>query len=195
MRKWAFTVRFHAILLPYNTLNLLTSAIDIKRCLTTCRQHLKPDGVLLLQLYIATAERMASEKKTFQFRMLDHPDGGRVIKEIRQGYKKQGKLMEIEERFRIRPSMPGAEKDYQTFYAIAALPVDAWLALFQEAGFSHEGLYNHARDLTPILLSTALCTRSSGLSLLNQIDAGNQSNCLPKYMWIDTPIQKTTRSS
>lgn len=142
MRQWAFSICFRSIIIPYNTLNLLTTKEQIQQCLCCCHLHLEPEGLLLVQLYTATAERISNEKRTFQFKVLRHPDGGKIIKEILQGYNEATQTLEIEERFRIRPATPDLpKKDYRTNYCIAAFPVGEWLSIFDDAGFQLCGMY------------------------------------------------------
>lgn len=134
MVQLGFRLAFAAILIPYNTLNLLADEARIRRCLEGCRLALHEEGQLLVQLYVPNPRQEA--KATFQFQMFDRPGGGRVIKEIIKRPRPASQEMEIEERYRIRPMQKGlANEDYRTIYRIAALPVDRWLALFAEAGF------------------------------------------------------------
>ncbi len=79
----AFSIRFDAILIAYNTLNLLGSEEKILACLQGCKNSLRPQGKLLVQLFIPT-EDFIQQKKTFQFQMFDRPGGGKIIKEILQ---------------------------------------------------------------------------------------------------------------
>lgn len=135
MEHLGFHRAFDAILIPYNTLNLLTAEENIRRCLDGCRAALEVDGRLLVQLFIPTQPFPA--RNSFQFQMFDRPGGGRIIKEILKRPRPATQALEIEERFRIRPMQPGqANQDYHSIYRITALPLDHWLTLFTEAGFA-----------------------------------------------------------
>ncbi len=126
---------FDAILIPYNTLNLLIDENRILRCLYGCREALDADGRLLAQLFIPN--RPFPAKNSFQFQMFDRPGGGRIIKEILKRPRPEAHEMEIEERFRIRPMQPGqTNQDYRSIYRITAPTLDRWLDLFAMAGLT-----------------------------------------------------------
>jgi len=135
-----FRQAFDAVVIPYNTLNLLTEEDRILRCLGGCRRALKSGGQLVVQLFVPAPSLQA--KTTFQFQMFDRPGGGRIIKEILKRPQPESQAMEIEERFRIRPMRQGqANADYRSIYRIAALPVDRWLSLMVEAGFTPQNIW------------------------------------------------------
>jgi SAM-dependent methyltransferase len=146
MRRWALATRFKTIIIGYNTLNLLTSRGEVHDCLAACHEHLLANGVLLVQLYIATAERRQSTRRSFQFQMLPIPEGGRIIKEILRKYQHISQTMLIEERYRVRPAIPDPVRvDYQSHYTISAWDIDSWLSHFREAGFTTQGLYRDSK--------------------------------------------------
>lgn len=135
-----FRQAFDAVLIPYNTLNLLTDEDRILRCLGGCRRALKSAGQLVVQLFVPAPSTQA--KTTFQFQMFDRPGGGRIIKEILKRPQPESQTMEIEERFRVRPMRQGqANTDYRSIYRVTTLPIDRWLSLFAEAGFSPEHIW------------------------------------------------------
>ncbi|MCP4342582.1 MAG: class I SAM-dependent methyltransferase [Desulfobulbaceae bacterium] len=136
MTQLAFSIDFDAILIPYNTLNLLGSEDKILQCLTGCKNFLQPGGKLLAQLFIPT-EDFIRQKKTFQFQMFDRPGGGKIIKEILKHYDPKTQSVHIEERFRVRPLQGGgAKEDWNKSYTIAGFSADQWLLLFTKAGFT-----------------------------------------------------------
>ena len=130
----AFQRAFDAILIPYNTLNLLTTEQKILQCLLGCREHLHSTGRLIVQLFIPTEDFLVSSRTTFQFQMFDRPGGGRIIKEIRKKYLPESQTMQLEERFRIRPMQEGqTNEDYQAIISLAAFSLARWLAIFAAA--------------------------------------------------------------
>ncbi len=137
----AFSLRFDAILIPYNTLNLLGSEDTIIQCLQCCRQCLLPGGKLFVQLFVPT-EDFIRQKKTFQFQMFDRLDGGKIIKEILKYYQPESQTVQIEERYRVRPVQKGEEKeDYNSIYTIAGFSADKWFSIFSNAGFTAQKSY------------------------------------------------------
>ncbi|MGB3221912.1 MAG: methyltransferase domain-containing protein [Desulforhopalus sp.] len=141
MVQLAFSIDFDAILIPYNTLNLLNSENKITECLNGCRKYLKPEGMLLVQLFIPS-ENFIRQRKTFQFQMFDRPDGGKLIKELVKQYEPLSQSVLIEERYRVRPlPTEKTKEDWNSVYSVAGFSVDKWLSLFSEAGFSMTNAY------------------------------------------------------
>jgi SAM-dependent methyltransferase len=138
----AFRKPFEAILIPYNTLNLLSSEQTILRCLHGCKTNLRREGRLIVQIFIPTTDFLSSERTTFQFQTFNRPDGGRIIKEILKKYLPESQKVQLEERFRIRPMQKGlANEDYHTRTCITAFGLEKWLYLFAEANFTPEHIY------------------------------------------------------
>ncbi len=134
MQQLAFTPFFDAILIPYNTLNLLSQKADALSCLEECRSLLTDTGKLYLQLYIPGKNITSHKGNIFQFQMFHRPDGGKIIKEILKKYSSETGTISIEERYRIRPMQPGFDnQDWNHFFSIAALSYYEWLALFYQA--------------------------------------------------------------
>lgn len=141
MLQPAFAIKFDAILIAYNTLNLLVSENNILHCLNHCCNLLQPHGTLLIQLFIP-GEELVRRRKTFQFQIFDRPEGGKLIKEIKKEYLPDCRSVQVEERFRVRP-LPGtsARQDWQKSYSVAAFAAEHWLHLFNRAGFSPINIY------------------------------------------------------
>lgn len=140
MAELGFARTFAAVVVPYNTLNLLATADSIRRCLIGCHQVLQTGGRLVAQLFLPSPS--AEAKTTFQFQLFDRPGGGRIVKEIVKRPIPDTPIIEIEERFRIRPMQSGqANSDYRVSYRIAALPLDRWLSLVAEAGFTLKNIW------------------------------------------------------
>lgn len=141
MAQLAFSIDFDAILIPYNTLNLLNSENKIRECLKGCRKYLKRGGIMLVQLFIPS-ENFIRQQKTFQFQMFDRPEGGKIIKELIKKFEPHSQSVQIEERYRVRP-LP-AEKmkeDWNSVYSVAGFSSEKWLSLFDEAGFTMVNTY------------------------------------------------------
>ena len=136
MRRLAFRSRFDAVLIPYNSLNLLADPIDIHACLAGCRDALKDDGQLLLHLFVPGRQLLQQPgKKLFQFRMFDDPQLGRVIRETLRIYRPETQILELEERFRLRPA-GGPRKDFSQHLQLCAWPAARWLETMTESGFA-----------------------------------------------------------
>lgn len=137
MRNLALHRRFDAVIIPYNTLNLLANDADVMTCLSGCRDHLKPDGRLLLQLYIPTEEMRANpDKTTFQFQVFDGPRGGKIIKEILRRFHADNNQLEMTERYKIRPMHADmANTNYSHTMLLNANDQAAWLDLLNASGF------------------------------------------------------------
>ena len=163
MVQLAFSINFDAILIPYNTLNLLGSKDKIIQCLKCCKKSLQPGGKLLVQLFVPTGD-FIRQKKTFQFQMFDRPEGGKIIKEILKQYEPKSQSVHIEERFRVRPIQEGeAKEDWNNCYAIAGFSADQWLSLFSKAGFTTTNIYGdysgnsfHSSSSSTLLLDLTL---------------------------------------
>lgn len=138
----AFRKPFDAILIPYNTLNLLSSEHTILRCLHGCEANLGAEGRLIVQLFIPPTDFLSNDRTTFQFQMFNRPGGGRIIKEILKKYLPESQTVQLEERYRIRPMQKGlANEDYHAYTCIAAFSLEKWLSLFAETNFTPEHIY------------------------------------------------------
>jgi SAM-dependent methyltransferase len=145
----AFRTTFDAIIIPYNTLNLLTGPDSLHACLGQVRHLLKQTGVLLLQLYIPDRElRVLQGKKRFQFRIFDCPDGSKVIKEILKSTTSGSNLVDITERYRLRFRKEQPNEDWEYTYQILAYGLEQWREIFAEHGFLVEAAYGDY-DLSP----------------------------------------------
>lgn len=136
MQRPALAQLFDAILIPYNTLNLLPEKMDIISCLKECRPLLAEGGRLYLQIFVPDQTLTSPSGKIFQFQMFNRPGGGKIIKEILKSYSARTKTISIEERYRIRPMQPGVDnQNWNYFFSIAALSYDEWISLFNQANF------------------------------------------------------------
>jgi len=135
MAELALSGKFDTIIIAYHTLNLLVSGERIKKCLQQLRTVLKPEGKLLLQLFIPDQTLLTlGAKKLFQFQVIEQPEGGKVIKEIRRGYADEQLI--LEERYRVRPRQPGAvNEDLSHTLHLAAFSAEKWQGLLLDSGF------------------------------------------------------------
>ncbi|MGB3213098.1 MAG: class I SAM-dependent methyltransferase [Desulforhopalus sp.] len=141
MTRLGFRKKFDAILIPYNTLNLLCSKDRIIECLQGCKNILQPGGRLLVQVFVPTGD-FIRQRKTFQFQMFDRPGNGKIIKEQLKHYEPQSLSIQVEERFRVRPMQEGeADEDWNSIYCIAAFSADQWFSFFNEVGFTLTSFY------------------------------------------------------
>lgn len=140
---------FTAILIAYNTLNLLTSKEAVRRCLRHCHSLLVAGGLLLCQFHQVGCPTIRRQGKIFQFQILARPQGGRIIKEVLREQLPATAAINIEERYRIRPEgSAGAFEDLSRHTTLLGLPAATWLELFAAAGFSERGRYG-SYQLTP----------------------------------------------
>ncbi len=141
MCQLAFIDHFSAILIPYNTLNLLDTEDKILKCLTDCRDLLQPQGRLLVELFVPN-KSFIQQQKTFQFQIFSRPGGGKIIKEIRKIYLPHSQSVQVEERYRVRPMQAGqANEDWHRIFTVAGFAADRWLALLNKAGFSRADIF------------------------------------------------------
>lgn len=134
-----FTTRFDAVIIPYNTLNLLADPLDIDRCLAGCHHHLREDGLLLLQIYTPPAElREKGGATSFQFQLFNRPAGGKVVKEILRSYQPETQTIIMEERYKIRPLTATEHKNYSQTMHLCGWQAPQWLERIRQASFSIE---------------------------------------------------------
>ncbi len=142
---------FDAVIIPYNTINLLTGAGEIDRCLQQIRPLLGKDGRLLMQLFVPTKEHAnRAEKKQFQFMIFDRPNGSKVIKEILKWQEADTTLINLKETFRIRYQPDKVNEDWQYDYQILGINYAAWLEKLATAKFTVKAAYGDYQ-LTPFI--------------------------------------------
>lgn len=159
MAQLAFQTRFAAVIIPYNTLNLLPGPGSLSACLTACHSLLNDYGVLTVQLFVPhrTLMEQVGQKTTFQFQILKDPEGGRVIKEIRRTYDAQTETIHIEERYRVRPTLKDRRnEDFSHRMDLSAWQEDRWCSFLTENGFSVDHRYGDY-DLSPFSPGRSSC--------------------------------------
>lgn len=128
---------FDAVIIPYNTMNLLTGEGEIRRCLQHIRPLLGKEGRLLLQLFIPTNDHATlAEKKQFQFMIFDRPNGSKVIKEILKWRETGTTLINLKETYRLRYQPDRKNEDWQYDYRIIGMDYSDWLQELAAAGFT-----------------------------------------------------------
>ncbi|MFH0783426.1 MAG: class I SAM-dependent methyltransferase [Pseudomonadota bacterium] len=155
----AFRKPFDAIIIAYNTLNLLTTENKILRCLTGCGEVLHPQGTILVQLFIPTEDFRNNNHTTFQFQMFDRPGGGRIIKEILKKYQPESQTVQLEERYRIRPMQQGSKNiNYHAISTLAGFNLSKWLKIFNKAQFAPVHIWGNytGKPYDPALSSCCL---------------------------------------
>ena len=128
---------FEAALIAHNTLNLLGEKQAILRCLQEIRNVLAGKGLLIAQLFAATAQlREQAGKRLFQFALFDTLDNGKLVKETIRTFLPEPGLLLLEERYKVRSfTNPALNKNYRQVFSLAAWPPDTWLKLLRSAGF------------------------------------------------------------
>lgn len=164
MRFLAFSKFFDAIIIPYNSLNLLSDTQEVLNCLTGCHQLLRPDGILLLHLFVPNLQLLQQAgQRTFQFQIFDDPAIGRVIKEVRKTYHAKTEVLHLEECYRLRPNRGDRKnEDLSRHMNLCAWSAEKWFDLLNQSDFSINRLYG-GYELTPFLLgqdSSLLLTAS-----------------------------------
>jgi 2-polyprenyl-3-methyl-5-hydroxy-6-metoxy-1,4-benzoquinol methylase len=141
MMKISFQKRFGAIIIAYNTLNLLIKPERVKHCLQLARNHLQENGLLLLQIFLPGSKTTPSgNAKTFQFQIFETPDGGKLIKETLKDCREEEQLIVLQERYRVRP-ITGKKEDLSHTMNLLALPYQAWIRLITGVGFTINAQY------------------------------------------------------
>ncbi|MFN2354567.1 MAG: class I SAM-dependent methyltransferase [Desulfopila sp.] len=136
MTEISFAECFNAIIIPYNTLNMLGDPAKIQKCLALCRKHLCPAGSLLLQLYHPHPTTVAGKEKIFQFTILEDDSGGKIIKETLKSYDREHATLQLEERYRVRPAGGNPHnRDLRHCLSFYAPELTDWKKLLQAAGF------------------------------------------------------------
>lgn len=151
-----FQPYFDGVIIAQNTLNLLADKTAIRNCLKEIKRVLVRPGLLLTHLYCTEPRQKESpEKRTLQFQMFDHPEGGTIIKETIRSFNSPNDILTLEERYKIRrfsDSLP--DVNYRHNLSLAALSREQWLKLFAEAGFTIKSVSTGFAENTVQLSST-----------------------------------------
>lgn len=137
MRSLGFCQTFDAVLIPYNTLNLLQNHEAITRCLAEVHGVLNPNGRLLLHLYTPDHQaRNNPSQRFFQFSMVELPDQGRLITESLRQYIPEKKTCILEHRYKIRyPNRRDFNTNHVITHELAAFSPAQWFSIIENSGF------------------------------------------------------------
>ncbi len=143
MTQLALAEQYDAVIVPYNTLNLLVQNGALDRCLAGVSGHLIDNGVFLSHVYVPNCDILELEgKRLFQFQIFNPPGKGKVIKEILRGYDADNLRIKLTEIFRIRPIAQEKEnEDWQYDYELLAFSADEWVRRLSMAGLITQTMY------------------------------------------------------
>jgi 2-polyprenyl-3-methyl-5-hydroxy-6-metoxy-1,4-benzoquinol methylase len=144
MTKMAIQQKFDHILIPYNSLNLLRHNVSIAKCLQQTHDLLKPDGTLLLQIYIPDLQILQlNGQRLFQFQMFSLGNNrGKLIKETLRSYLSEKKEILLEERYRLRPVQKNVTReDLSHVLHLAGFSLEEWLDILRTNGFHKLSLF------------------------------------------------------
>ncbi len=143
-REMAFQRTFDHILLPYNLINLLHNTKCIEKCLRQARHLLKPNGSILLQIYIPDKNLIRAKRhRLFQFQTLPLPNNqGVLIKETLRSYNNFTQEIRMEERYRYRPIDRHCHEDFINILHFAGFSAKQWIKIIQACGFYKTTLFS-----------------------------------------------------
>ncbi len=143
-----FKPAFEAVVIGQNTLNLLADRKKIVQCLEQIRAVLVGPGLLLAHLYCSEpGHRLRDGERLMQFYLIDHPEGGKIVKETIRSYDRHRRLLNLEQRHKIRRfSAELPDHNYRSFLALAALSAEEWKELVVSAGFSLESVSSEFQE-------------------------------------------------
>lgn len=159
MQRTGFSTSFDAVIIPYNTLNLLVSPDAIRQCLENCISILPDSGMLLLQLFTPSADilALAEGESSFQFQLFDNPQGGKVVKEILRRYDRTTNLLTMIERYRIRPMKSLSDNiNYSHTLKLYVPDLHFWSEILSSNGFRIYDIVNEYPDGVPAGAGTVL---------------------------------------
>lgn len=158
-----FSPSFDAVVIPYNTLNLLPDKKSIQQCLAEIKLVLTGPRLLLLQLFTPNSVLIRqAHKRLFQFRLFDRPEGGKLIKETIRTYIPEQNMLLLEERYKIRTfAVNETNRNYSQTLRLTAFSLDQWLDLISCAGYKVVSLhgsykrtpYDQEKDSTLLVLA------------------------------------------
>jgi len=141
--QMAFRRCFDAILLPYNTLNMLINMSNLKQCLNLSRQYLRRDGRLLMDVFTPDRQLINLHgKRLVQFNSLPCPDGTTIRKEVSRGYHDKTYLLNITEIYRVyKDPTKLPTETYHYNYQLIALSEEQWEKVLTDCGFMIDAMY------------------------------------------------------
>ena len=141
MCQLGFSSCFDAVIIPYNTLNLLGSLKAIKQCLQETRNVLTGPRLLIAHLHTPSiTQQQNRDKRLFQFNLFDRPGGGKIVKESITYYVFETDSLLLEERYKIRPLAKKQEDrqniNYSQTFHLKTYKSDRWVEIISKSGFS-----------------------------------------------------------
>lgn len=159
MQHTGFSTSFDSIIIPYNTLNLLTTPDAIRQCLENCISLLPSGGILLLQLFTPSIyiQSLAEGESSFQFQLFDNPQGGKIVKEVLRRYDPTTNLLTMLERYRIRPMKSLADNiNYHQTLKLYVPDLPFWSDILSSTGFNIYDIVNEYSEGAPAGAGTVL---------------------------------------
>lgn len=141
MCQLGFCSCFDAVIIPYNTLNLLGSLEAIKQCLDEIKSVLTGPRLLLAHLHTPSSAQLQNQhKRLFQFHLFDRPEGGKIVKESITYYDAETDSLTLDERYKIRPlsDKPGSYNkiNYSQTFQLKTYKPDKWSEIITKSGYS-----------------------------------------------------------
>lgn len=129
---------FDAVIIPHNTLNLLSDEKTIRCCLKEITRSLTKDGLLVLQLFSLTAAlREQAGNRLFQFALFDTGNNGKLVKETIKTYYPETDRLILEERYKLRSfGTPALNRNYNQVLPLTVYSASKWLEIISSSGFS-----------------------------------------------------------
>lgn len=137
MRRLGFSCCFDTVLIPHNTLNLISSLEDISDCLAEVKRVLVAGGILILHLFVPDRElKKHPGRRHFQFSLFDILPGKKLIKETIRVYTPEKEQLLLEERYKFRSfNAPEENRNYSHSLQLAAFPFKKWNTILEDNGF------------------------------------------------------------
>lgn len=167
MSEIKLSMEFDCIIIPYNSMNLLTSKHLTTKCLQNCRMHLKKSGKLLAQVYHPQRDLVQSAgKHQFQFTTLKQDNGDILIKETLKSYTPATETLILVERYRDRPfASLQPQRDLEQTLTLYAPQKKVWENILLHCGFRVEQCYGtYSREPFKDEDDTTLLIHASPLS-------------------------------
>ena len=143
MAEMAFRICFDAIIVPYNTLNLLIDVTKLERCLRLSRQYLKQDGRLMMDVFTPDKKYWSlCGKRLLHLGILRCSNETVVQKESSKGFHPETHLLDMDETYRVYQKHQKAPQEaYQYKFQLIGLSRERWEDVVARSGFVIEAVY------------------------------------------------------
>jgi SAM-dependent methyltransferase len=144
MGRLGFSRCFDAAIIPCNGLNLLGSEQAVSNCLMEVSAALLPGSHLVLQIFILSRQLEQNPGvKFFQFQLHGMEGSGKLVRETIRCYDPHRHILELEERYKLRPHHGGGPNhNYTQKFELAAFSAEQWIELFTDAGFGIQTMHS-----------------------------------------------------